>query len=57
MVPDNWDFLNAEEREQWYQNQIAGLRAYIRDLEVTIRGYEWGMSNANAEAQAIREGE
>jgi len=35
------------------ERQNEFLRGRVRELEAQVRGYEWGLSNANAEALAI----
>jgi len=45
--------LEDELARAWSERDHMAQRAF--DLEQEVRGYQWGLSNANAEEQALRE--
>jgi len=40
---------------RWCEETIFGLKQRVKELEVQIAGYEWGMSNAASEEHSLGE--
>jgi len=52
MEERHWMTIPVDEFEKLHA-EIQTLRQRIHELEVELRGYEWGMSNAAAEEHAL----